>query len=160
MQLDNKILINQVEDLAKILNQWNEQIITGGAVALVLYDTVLSKANSGAVGTSAIDFLNPRKPIKASEEQISKILKDHGYAFKMKSTDQPAVESYIRSVGDVEIEVEFLTYARSRGKKDVVSIQEAGVNVQALSYIEMSLQEGTPLTLPSGYRITVIKPEA
>lgn len=160
MQLDNKALIEQVEDLAKILSQWNEQIIIGGGVALVLYDAVLSKANSGAVGTTDIDFLIPRKPLKPGEEQISKILKDHGYALKMKSVGQPAVESYIRNIDDVEIEVEFLTDARSRAKEDVVTIKEAGVTAQALSYIEMSLQEGTPLTLPSGNQITVVKPEA
>lgn len=160
MQLDNKVLIDQVEDLAKILSQWSEQIIIGGGVALVLYDTVLSKANSGAVGTTDIDFLIPRKLIKPGEEQISKILKDHGYALKLKSVSQPAVESYIRNIDDVEIEVEFLTDARSRAKEDVVTIKEAGVTAQALSYIEMSLQEGTPLTLPSGNHIAVVKPEA
>lgn len=160
MQLDNKVLIDQVEDLAKILDQWNEQIIIGGGVALVLYDTILSRANSGAVGTTDIDFLIPRKLLKPGEEQISKILKDHGYALKMKSVGQPAVESYIRNIDDVEIEVEFLTDARSRAKEDVVSIKEAGVTAQALSYIEMSLQEGTPLILPSGNKITVVKPEA
>ncbi len=160
MSLDNKVLIAQVEELAKILNQWNEQIIIGGGVALVLYDTVLSQANSGAVGTTDIDFLIPRKPIKTGEEKISTILIDHGYELKVKSLGQPAVESYSRNIEDVEIEVEFLTDAKARDKQDVISIKEAGVTAQALSYIEMSLQEGTPLTLPSGSRIAVVKPEA
>lgn len=160
MSLDNKTLIDQVELLAKILTEWNEQIMIGGGVALVLYDSVLSQANSGVVGTTDIDFLIPRKPLKPGKEQISKILKEHGYALKMKSVGQPAVESYIRYVADLEIEVEFLTDARSRDNEDVVSIKEAGITAQALSYIEMSLQEGTPLTLPSGNHITVVKPEA
>lgn len=127
---------------------------------MVLYDTILSQANSGAVGTTDIDFLIPRKPLNPGEEQISNILKDHGYALKLKSVGHPAVESYIRTIDDVEIEVEFLTDARSRAKEDVVAIQEAGVTAQALSYIEMSLQEGTPLTLPSGNHINIVKPEA
>lgn len=160
MPLDNKVLLDQVEFLAKILNQWNEQILIGGGVALVLYDSILSQANAGVVGTTDIDFLIPRKPLKPGKEQISKILKDHGYALKMKSVGQPAVESYIRYVDDHEIEVEFLTDSRSRDKEDVVLIKEAGVTAQALSYIEMSLQEVTPLTLPSGNQITVVKPEA
>jgi hypothetical protein len=78
----------------------------------------------------------------------------------MKTLTQPAVESYVRNFNEVEIEVEFLTDAKSRTKEDVVVIKEAGVSAQALSYIEMSLQEGTPLTLPSGSQITVVKPEA
>ena len=37
MQLDNKVLIAQVEELALILKSWREQIIIGGGVALVLF---------------------------------------------------------------------------------------------------------------------------
>jgi len=160
VQLDNKILIKQIEELAKILNKWNEQLVVGGGVALVLYDLILSKANSGAVGTTDIDYLIPRKPVKAGDEQISKILTSNGYEPKTKSMDHPSVESFIKQVDDVEIEVEFLTDNKSRNKEDVVVIKDAGVNAQALSYIEMSLREATPLTLPSGSKITVVKPEA
>lgn len=158
--MDNKVLIEQIEELAQILNKWNEQLVVGGGVALVLYDLVLSKANSGAVGTTDIDYLIPRKPVKTGDEQISKILINHGYEPKTKSMNHPSVESFIKQIDDVEIEVEFLTDNKSRGKEDVVVIKDAGVNAQALSYIEMSLQEATPITLPSGNKITVVKPEA
>lgn len=160
VQLDNKVLIEQIEELAKILNKWNEQLVVGGGVALVLYDLILSKANSGAVGTTDIDYLIPRKPVKTGDEKISKILISHGYEPKIKSMNHPSVESFIKQVDDVEIEVEFLTDNKSKNKEDVVVIKDAGVNAQALSYIEMSLQEATPLSLPSGNKITVVKPEA
>ena len=70
MQLDNKELLNQIEELATILKPWNDQLVVGGGVALILYDLVLSKANSGAVGTTDIDYLIPRKPLKAGDEKI------------------------------------------------------------------------------------------
>lgn len=160
MQLNNKILLNQIEELAKILKPWNEQIVVGGGVALILYDLILSKANAGAVGTTDIDFLIPRKPIKIGDEKISKLLMGHGYAPKNKSMDEPSVQSFIKQIDEVEIEVEFLTDNKSRNQEDVVVIKEAGVNAQALSYIEMSLEEATPLILPNGSSISVVRPEA
>ncbi len=160
MQLDNKELLNQIEELAIILKPWNDQLIVGGGVALILYDLILSKANSGAVGTTDIDYLIPRKPLKAGNEKISELLIGHGYEPKNKSLSRPVVQSFIKQIEDVEIEIEFLTDNKSRNKEDVVEIKNAGVNAQALSYIEMSLQEATPLTLPSGSIISVVKPEA
>lgn len=160
MQLDSEILLGQVEELATILNRWNDQIVIGGGVALVLYDLILSKANSGAVGTTDIDYLIPRKPIKVGDAQISEILKTNGYEHRAKSMDSPAVESYVKNIDDIEIEVEFLTDNKVRNKTEVVVIETAGVNAQALSYIEMSLQEVTPLKLPNGRTISVVKPEA
>ncbi len=160
MQLDNKVLLEQVEELAKILKDWNEQLVIGGGVALVLYDLVLSKANSGAVGTTDIDYLIPRKPVKSADKQISKILMSNGFEPKNKSNNHPSVQSFIKQVEEVEIEVEFLTDAKSRDNNDVVEIKEAGVNAQALSYIQMSLSEATPLELPNGEKITVVKPGA
>lgn len=147
VQLDNKVLIEQIEELAQILNKWNEQLVVGGGVALVLYDVVLSKANSGAVGTTDIDYLIPRKPVKTGDEQISKILITHGYEPKTKSMNHPSVESFIKQIEDVKIEIEFLTDNKSRSKEEVVVIKDAGLNAQALSYIEMSLLEAT-LTYP------------
>jgi hypothetical protein len=67
MQLDNDKLIQQVEELATILKPWNEQLVIGGGVALILYDIVLAKANSGAVGTTDIDYLIPRRPVKTGD---------------------------------------------------------------------------------------------
>jgi hypothetical protein len=40
MQLDNKTLLNQLEILAEILQPWNEQLVVGGGVALILYDLI------------------------------------------------------------------------------------------------------------------------
>ena len=52
MPLDNKALIKQIEELATILKPWNDQLVIGGGVALILYDVFLSKANSGAISTT------------------------------------------------------------------------------------------------------------
>ena len=160
MQLDNKELLNQIEELATILKPWNDQLVIGGGVALILYDLILSKANSGAVGTTDIDYLIPRKPLKAGIDKISELLVTNGYEAKNKSLSTPAVQSFIKQIEEIEIEVEFLTDNKSRNQENVVEIKNAGVNAQALSYIEMSLLEATPLTLPSGTVISVVKPEA
>lgn len=158
--MDNSILIAQVEELAKILKPWNEQIVIGGGVALILYDTILSKVHAGAVGTTDIDFLIPRKPAKIGDGRISTVLLDNGYEPRNKTQDLPSVQSFIKQVEGIEIEVEFLTDNKSRFKEDVVEVKEAGVNAQALSYIEMSLSEVTPLQLANGEKITVVRPEA
>lgn len=160
MKLDNDKLIQQIEELANILKQWNDQLVVGGGVALILYDVVLAKANSGAIGTTDIDYLIPRRPVKTGDEKISKLLMESGYELKNKSLDTPAVQSFIKQFEETEIEVEFLTDNRSRNQEDVVVIREAGINAQSLSYIEMSLKEATPLKLPSGAVINIVKPEA
>ncbi|MBC7420367.1 MAG: hypothetical protein H7328_06520 [Bdellovibrio sp.] len=160
MQLDSTELLVQVEKLASILKRWNGQLVVGGGVALILYDLVLSKANSGAVGTTDIDYLIPRKPLKVGDEKISELLMSSGYEPKNKSLDNPAVQSFIKQFNEVEIEVEFLTDNKSRNQEGVVVISDAGVNAQALSYIEMSLKEALPLSLPNGAKILVVKPEA
>jgi hypothetical protein len=160
MQLDSKELLKQIEELARILKPWNEQLVVGGGVALILYDLILSKANAGAVGTTDIDYLIPRKPLKAGDEKISELLVSNGYESKNKSLATPAVQSFVKQIDEIEIEVEFLTDNKSRIQEEVVEIINAGINAQSLSYIEMSLQEATPLTLPSGRVISVVKPEA
>ena len=160
MQLDNKELLNQIQELASILKPWNDQLVVGGGVALVLYDLILSKTNSGAVGTTDIDYLIPRKPLSKGDEKISGLLIEHGYVSRNKTLDTPSVQSFIKQFPEIEIEVEFLTDNKSRNQENVVVIATAGVNAQALSYIEMSLREVMPLILPSGVKIVIVKPEA
>lgn len=162
MQLSNQQLLNQIEELAMILKPWRDHLVVGGGVALVLYDIVLSNANAGAIGTTDIDYLIPRKPIMLTGNQkISELLTRNGFQFRSKSLlYSPAVESYFKQIDEIEIEVEFLTDNKSRNKNDVVVIQSAGVHAQALSYIEMSLKEAMPLILPNCLKIMVVKPEA
>lgn len=73
MSLDNSVLIEQVEGLAKILKPWSDQLVIGSGVALSLYDVLLSKANAGAVGTTDIDFLIPRKLIDFNSQIVPKV---------------------------------------------------------------------------------------
>ncbi|MFN3455342.1 MAG: hypothetical protein ACK41T_10320 [Pseudobdellovibrio sp.] len=128
MQLDNSLIVKQVEELAVALKPWIEQLVVGGGVALILYDVVLSKANSGAVATTDIDFLIKRKPVKTGDERISEILIENGYQIKYKSMDTPSVQSFVKQVDDIEIEVEFLTDNNARIKTNVIEIKSAGVN--------------------------------
>lgn len=160
MSPDNRKLIQEIEELSVILKPWMDQIVLGGGIALILYDTILSKANAGAVGTLDIDFLIPRKPVKPLSPSIARLLVDHDYEPKNKSLDNPSVQSFVKELDDIEFEIEFLTDNKSRKKEEVVVIKEAGIHAQPLSYLEMSLQEATPLHLPNGEEILVAKPEA
>lgn len=74
--------------------------------------------------------------------------------------DIPSVQSFIKKIDDIEVEVEFLTDNKSREQESVLEIKDVGVNAQTLSYIEMSLQEAISLSLPNGETIMVVKPEA
>ncbi len=160
MQLDNELILKQVEELSVILKPWNEQLVVGGGVALILYDLILSKANAGAVTTTDIDFLIPRKGLKIGKEKISSVLIASGYSPHFKSQDTPAVQSFIKYIEEVEIEVEFLTDNKARVKTDVVELRDVGVNAQPLSYLEMSLQEATPIVLPNGESMQIVTPQA
>jgi hypothetical protein len=160
MLADNKIILEEIKRLSKLLGVWNDQLVIGGGIALILYDVFLSKTSVGAVGTMDIDYLIPRKPINSGNDRISTILLKDGYELKNKSLDTPSVQSFIKQIDEVEIELEFLTDAKSRKKGDVVNIPVAGVNAQSLSYLEMSLSEATPVTMTGGIQINVVKPEA
>lgn len=63
-------------------------------------------------------------------------------------------------IGETEIEIEFLTDDRSRQKAVSAPIAGAAVVAQPLSYLEMSLQTVTPVRLPRGTEILVVRPEA
>jgi hypothetical protein len=160
MQLDNKALISELEDLAIILKPWNDQLVVGGGVALIVYDQILSKSKTGAVGTTDIDFLISRNPIQLGNKKISKVLENNGFEIKYKSTSIPSVQSFTKQVSNIEVEIEFLTDNKSRTKQPVIEIKSLGINAQALSYIEMSLQEAIPVQLGNGEQLLVVRPEA
>jgi hypothetical protein len=160
MLVDNKVIVEEIKRLSKLFTGWNDQLVIGGGVALILYDVFFSKSPSGAVGTLDIDYLIPRKPMNTGDRQISTILLTDGYEVRTKSLDTHPVQSFIKQIGEVEIELEFLTDAKARKKEDVVNIPEAGLNAQALSYLEMSLSEAMPVTLEGKIQVNVVKPEA
>lgn len=131
MLFDNKILIDEVENLAEILKPWKDQLVIGGGVALIIYDMLLSQAQTGTVGTTDIDFLIPRRAIQQGDSQISSVLLHNGFEIKNKSLENPPVQSFTKQVSNIEIEVEFLTDNKSRKKDPVIQIENAGVNAQA-----------------------------
>ena len=142
MQLDNKELLNQIEELATILKQWNDQLVVGGGVALILYDLILSKANSGAVGTTDIDYLIPRKPIKAGDVKISDLLVGNGYEAKNKSLGTPAVQSFIKHIEEIEIEVEFLTGVSYLDILGGFSPKGSSDDIQTSNYVNVGANVG------------------
>ena len=157
----NDLILAELETLAKHFGEWSKNLILGGGVALIVYDRCMAKTSARPVGTTDIDFLIPRRPIiPATTEPISKILQSQGFHHRAKSLGDPPVESYVKEVKETEIEVEFLTDARSRSKAETAPIQAAQVVAQPLSYLEMSLASATTASLPRGTEVRIVRPEA
>jgi hypothetical protein len=159
--IQNELIIVELENLAAHFGDWSKSIVLGGGVALILYDRCLAKTSARPVGTTDMDFLIPRKPaVPADIAPLSQILAAQGFEQRTKSLGNPPIESYFKSMGETELEVEFLTDDRSRQKTDSAPIAAAEVVAQPLSYLEMSLQTVTPVRLPRGTEILVVRPEA
>jgi hypothetical protein len=119
VQVDNKVILEQIKELSKLLQSWSDELIIGGGVALILYDIVFSQSRAGAVGTMDIDYLIPRKPVKTGSDKISTILMKNGFKLRNKSLDSPSVQSFIKNIKGVEFEIEFLTDSKSRKNEEV-----------------------------------------
>jgi hypothetical protein len=155
-------ILLELESIVTQMGEWRKFIVLGGGVALIVYDAYLAKTDAKPVGTNDIDWLIDRKPMVShvGSESISKILEDQGYVFRTKNTGNPPITSYVKEVGEQEIEVEFLTHNQVRAKADVVEIPIAKVTAQTLSYLEMSIRTVVIATLPNDVEFNVVAPEA
>lgn len=157
----NELILLELENLAANLGDWSGTLVLGGGVALIVYDRCMAKTSARPVGTTDMDFLIPRRPVVAADaEPLSKILKKQGFLHRPKDVGTPPIESYVKEIGETEIEVEFLTDARTRSKSESALIAPAQVVAQSLSYLEMSLASVTTAILPGGTKIQVVRPEA
>ncbi len=160
MPLENDTLLYQVEDILNGLGVWNEHIVIAGGVALVIYDCCLIKKSMGAVGTTDVDFLINRKQNIDPQISISDYLDKLGFTVRHKDLNTPSIQSYVKTVENTEIEVEFLTDAKSRINANAVVIEKAGITAQPLSFIEMSLKEYISVKLPRNAIARIVSPEA
>lgn len=161
METTNDLILSELETLAAHFGEWTSSLVLGGGVALILYDRCMAKADARPVATTDMDFLIPRCPIvSANVEPLSKILQEMGFHHRAKDLGDPPIESYVKEINEIEIEVEFLTDDRARKKTNSTSIPIAQVVAQSLSYLEMSLEFSTTVTLPNRTEIRVVRPEA
>ena len=108
-----------------------------------------------------IDFLIPRRPVVTTDAKpLAEILQDQGFRQRFKNTTALPIESFVKELGDTDIEVEFLTDDQARKKSVAVVIPKAGVVAQALTYLEMSLASSVVVKLPYGANICVVQPSA
>ena len=160
MPLENDSLLFQVEEIVKSLGTWKEHVVIAGGMALIIYDCCMTEKAKGAVGTTDIDFLINRKPNLGSQTPIAKLLENLGFSVRHKDLNIPSIQSYVKTLGDTELEIEFLTDAKSRNITGAVSIERAGITAQPLSYIEMSLKEHYSIRLPQNTVANIVSPEA
>lgn len=157
LEREDKIITHFLESIGI----WKNYIVIGGGYAPIIYKLYFSDPDSGVapVGTRDIDSLIPRKIPKASKENISEHLKHAGFNKTHKGYENPPIESYLKDVEDVEIEIEFLTDNCVRKDREK-NIEISGVVAQPLTYLSMSIANSIPFTTFNGLEGLVVSPEA
>ena len=143
----------------KSLGPWKNQIIIGGGYALIIYKLYLEGKMRGypPVGTRDIDSLIPRRMRKMSTKDIADHLIEAGFKVSFKSRDNPPIESYVKEISEIEIEVEFLTDNAARFNKSK-NVKIEGVVAQPLAYLKLSLENTVQFTTESGEAGLVVSP--
>ncbi len=151
-----------IEDFLNSIGPWKNYIVIGGGYALIIYKLYFSN-NEGIppAGTRDIDSLISRKTPKIFEKNIAQCLGEAGFRQIFKDYENPATESYIKEINDIEVEIEFLTDDNTRNNKNKnIIIISAGVIAQQLSYIQMSLDNIREFKTFSGISGRVASPGA
>lgn len=143
------------------IGPWNHHILIGGGYALIIYKLYLAHHEKGLhpVSTRDLDSLIPRKISRMPDSNISENLNQNGFTRVYKDYNDPATESYIKEIAEVEIEIEFLTDANARGGNHK-NVKIAGIVAQPLRYLKVSIQSPKIFRTFSGEIGLVVSPEA
>jgi hypothetical protein len=160
--MDKNTLSLILDDLVKAVGPYNKIIVIGGGYAPLVYRHFLSneKQLPEPAATLDIDLLIPRK-VKVLNDTNSNLgvrLQKSGFKIQRRTLGTPPVESYFKTIVNLEIEVEFLTDRKSRDQEKVFEIE--GVAAQTLSFLEMSLNEAVEFETSSGAPLQVVTPGA
>lgn len=130
-----------ISEFLKSLGPWRDFIVIGGGFALFIYKLYLAdpKLENLPVGTRDIDSLIPRRIPEVSKKNIAKYLDEAGFISVFKDVDEPALESYVKEIDRIEVEIEFLTDSATRNDKNK-NVVIAGIVAQPLRYLTLSLQ--------------------
>ena len=130
-----------ISEFLKSVGPWREFIVIGGGFALFIYKLYLAdpKLENLPVGTRDIDSLISRKIPEISKKNIAMHLHEAGFIQIFKDVDVPAIESYVKEIDGVGVEIEFLTDTATRNDKNKNVVIE-GIVAQPLSYLTLSLQ--------------------
>lgn len=159
--MDKKTLNAVLEDFARALGPYQKTVVIGGGYAPLIYRNYLMSPDRklpDPAATFDLDILIPRKVHlpKVSGDNLGQRLQKSGFTVERRTLNSPPVESYTKTINDVEVEIEFLTDQKSRQQEAVTSIE--GVSAQALSFLEMSLEEAVEFTTDSGAKLQVVVP--
>lgn len=143
------------------IGPWRQFVVIVGGFAPFIYKLYLAdpKIKNEPVGTRDIDSLLPRKIPMISQKNISEHLLEAGFVNIFKSVDQPPIESYVKKINGVEVEIEFLTDTATRNEKNK-NVLIAGVIAQPLSYLSLSLQSTREFQTSSNEKGKVVSPGA
>jgi hypothetical protein len=128
-----------ITEFLKSIGPWHRHVVIGGGYALIIYKLYLADKTlkNPPVGTRDIDSLIPRKVKEISEKDIAKHLQEAGFIHVFKNIDAPPTEAYVKEIGGLGVEIEFLTDNCARNDKNQ-NVRISGVFAQPLSYLEMS----------------------
>lgn len=158
--MDAETFREQLKELGELLGDFAEHIAIGGGIALLIYrHYLLSQTDSTIpepVATRDFDMIIPRV-LPTITEQLSTRLLEADFSHETKSLETPPVEFYVGTIAGMEIEIEFLTDAKTRTRK-TENIIVAGVSAQPLSYIEMSLAAPLSFAVTNEINLQVVAP--
>ena len=94
-----------------------------------------------------------------SKKNIAKHLYEAGFTHVFKGIDTPPTEAYVKEIGDLEVEIEFLTDSATRHDKDK-NVIISGIVAQPLNYLTLSLQTTMKFETHSHEAGLVVSPDA
>lgn len=127
------------ETLMILEDYLSDIVIAGGWAPLIYYHYLLSDKTREPLRTKDIDIVVPEHLKKRRNKTIDAILTEAGFKMCFKSRHIPPVISYEGTIGEFEVEIEFLTHLRGERKNQVVVVQE-GLHAQLLRFINVLLE--------------------
>ncbi len=127
------------ETLSILKDYLSDIVIAGGWAPLIYYHYLLSDKTREPLRTKDIDIVVPEHLKKRRNKTIDAILTEAGFKMCFKSLHSLPVISYEGTIGDFEVEIEFLTHRKSAREGQVAVVQE-GLHAQLLRFINVLLE--------------------
>jgi len=127
------------ETLSILKDYLSDIVIAGGWAPLIYYHYLLSDKSREPLRTIDIDIVVPEHLKKRKDKTVDAILLEAGFKTCFKSLHTPPVISYEGTIGEFEVEIEFLTHRRGAREGQVTVVQE-GLHAQMLRFINVLLE--------------------
>jgi len=114
-------------------------VIAGGWAPFIYYQYLLSDKEREPLRTKDIDIIVPERLKTKSNKTIDEILIEAGFKINFKSRHSPPVVSYEGTIGEFEVEIEFLTH-RKGDRGGQVAIVQDGLHAQMLRFVNLLIE--------------------